>query len=251
MVRFLLSLVGCAIGAAIIFVVWMAVHYFVYAPAKHAWNVYRMDAKNDRVWEEGIARVVRVEVELGTAERVETLGTEIICYEGYFAQTQTLKSELSSGLKPRSIGFEAVQAELPTGAVLDIELSWLCDTAFRVKPEELPYRLEHSTMYVVPPGSPAYCGFSSSRRAGPIHFQTDAGWVGHPHIVTIEERPLRSLATRADLGSSETPTIYSGFYRRWGLDMSPSSWSDKLDCWTGKPGQCDAAITRHCGKNPR
>jgi len=113
MVNFFLWAIALIVGIPAALVAYSAFITFVYYPkVKHPWNIKRMDAKNDLVWEEAIARVVTVEAELRTAERTEKLTTDVICYEGYFARPWSLKGGgPKTGIEPRSIGFEALQAE--------------------------------------------------------------------------------------------------------------------------------------------
>lgn len=248
MVKFILWTIGLIIGLPIAFVTYIAFMIFVYHPAYHSWSVKRMDAKNDRVWEEATARVVTVEASLTTPEGTEELTTDIICYQGYFARPLTpTGGPQETGNRPKSIGFESLQAELPTGATLDIDLRSLCSKAFSMDINDLPLRFEYNEMNIVAPDLSLYCKFPPHR--GTLH--TDAGEVSYPYIVAVKQQPLRTLVTRSDMGSSATPYISSGFARRWGLNMRRSSWKGGKGCWGGRSGQCNEAMTNYCGENPR
>lgn len=257
MVKFILWTIGLIIGVPTAFVAFNAFMVFVFYPWLHPRNVERMDAKNDLVWEEAIARIVTVEAELGTMEGTEKLTTDVVCYEGYFARAWNLKDGgPDTGFRPKSIGFEALQAVFPTGATLDIDLSYLCSKVFRMENNELPLKLGHNQTYIVAPELSLYCPFYNSEHSGRSKsnaLQTDAGWVGHPYIVAIEMRPLRTLATRSEMGSSEVPSVSSGFARRWewATRTGKSHWNAEKACWTDRVGRCDEALTYYCGKNPR
>lgn len=253
MAKFILWTIGLIIGVPTAFVAFNAFMIFVFYPWLHPWNVKRMDAKNDLVWEEAIARVVTVEAELGTTEHVVKLTTDVVCYEGYFATAWNLKNGgPETGIGPKSIGFEALQAKFPTGAMLDIDMWRLCDEALLMDIDELPLKVEYSNAQIVGPELSLYCSFPFFiSPSDETLLRTDVGWVSFPYIVSLEERPLRTLATRSDMGSSETPSIYSGFTRRWGSDMRRSNWKDDEGCWSGRIGSCDEAMTNYCGKNPR
>ncbi|MEM9394596.1 MAG: hypothetical protein AAGA38_12100 [Pseudomonadota bacterium] len=217
MVRVLLWALGILVGVSVSVVAFGAFMHFVFHPAKHQWNVHRMDARNDQVWEEGVARIVTVAAELEGSDASETVKSEIVCYEGYYARPWSLKlGATSSGMAPTSLEPEALQAEFPTGATLDISLRSLCNTVFVETSQELPQKFEHNQINIVAPDLSLHCQFNAFRsHSGEFALRTDAGWVGHPSIVAIEERPLKSVSTRSDLGSSETPSVYSGFARRW------------------------------------
>ncbi len=58
MTKIILWIIGIVVGVPLAVVTFGAFMLFVFNPSKHAWNIYRMDAKNDLVWEEAIARVV-------------------------------------------------------------------------------------------------------------------------------------------------------------------------------------------------
>lgn len=253
MAKFILWTIGLIIGVPTALAALSAFMVFVVYPLVHPWNVKRMDAKNDLVWEEAVARVVTVEAELGTKERTEKLTTNIVCYEGYFATAWNLKNGgPKTGIGPKSIGFETLQTKLPTGATLDIDLRWLCRTVFRTDADKLPLKLEYSNAQIVGPELSLYCSFPSATRRSAVNLlHTDAGWVRFPYIVAIREQPLQSLAKRSDMGSSETPSISSGFTRRWGIDMRESSWNDEKGCWGDRIGVCNETMTNYCGKNPR
>lgn len=254
MAKAVLWIVSIVVGVPAAIAVFGAFMIFVFYPAKHSWNVYRMDAKNERVWQEAVARVVTVEAELGTAERVKTLKSDVICYEGYSARAWNLKAGApTSGMATKSIGFETLQAEFPTGATLDIDLRFLCNSVFRMDINELPLKFRHNEINIVAPVLSLFCKFHNIGDTGTYALHTDAGWVGHPYIVAIEERPLRTLATRSDIGSSETPSVSSGFTRRWEgtYGRSPSYWKAEKACWTDQVGRCHEALTNFCGKTPR
>jgi len=253
MVKFLLWTIGLIIGVPIAILALNVFLIYVVYPWTHTWNVSRMDAKNDLVWEQAVARVVTVEAKLGTKERTETLTTNIVCYEGYFATAWNLKNGgPRTGSGSKSIGFETLQTKLPTGGTLDINLRWLCREAFRTDVDELPLKLEYSDAHIVGPEQSLYCKFhSATRRSAANILHTDAGRVSFPYIVALKEQPLRSLATRSDMGSSETPSISSGFTRRWGTDMRRSDWKSEKGCWGDGSGVCNETMTNYCGKNPK
>ncbi|MCG7522764.1 hypothetical protein [Ruegeria sp. Ofav3-42] len=250
--KVILWIIGIAIGVPALVVAFGAFMLFVFYPAKHALNVYRMDAKNERVWEEGTARVVTVEAELRTTSGIEELETDIICYQGHFARPWTLKNGAPrTGVTPTSVGFESLQVDFPTGATLDIDLYNLCVEAFRTETPKMPIKLEFSDMFVVAPELKLYCSFKLPNRLSEKFFQTDAAWVSYPRIVSIDERLLKSTTTISEMGSSEVPLIGSRFGRRWGLDFHRSNWSSEKQCWTGRIGQCDEEMNNYCGTNPR
>lgn len=142
--KIVLWIIGIFVGVPVLVVTFGAFMIFGFYPAQHAWNVHRMDAKNDRVWEEAVARVVTVEAELGIEAGIQTIRTDIACYEGYYARPLSLKSGApTSGLAPKSVGFETLQAELPTGAILDINLRSLCYTVFHTDISSLPLKFRH------------------------------------------------------------------------------------------------------------
>lgn len=245
------------VGVPVAVVLFGAFVLFAFYPAQHAWNVFRMDAKNDRVWENAIARVVTVEAKLGSEDRVDTLKTDIICYEGHWARPFDMKAGApATGIAPKSIGFEVLQADFPTGAILDINLRFLCAHAFNSKVKDLPLKFRYDQINILAPDLSLYCPFSYNRRSDEFAIQTDAAWVSHPHIVAIKEQPLRNLATRTDMGTSQTPSTTSGFSRRWNeINRSRRSgrgaWRAKQACWTDTVGRCHEALTRYCGKNLR
>ena len=250
--RAILWIIGIVIGVPVLVFALGAFMLFVFYPAKHALNVYRMDAKNERVWEEGIARVVTVEAELGTISGVEKLESDIICYQGHYARPWTLKNGApKTGVTPTSVGFESLQVDFPTGATLYIDLYHLCVEAFRIDTNEMPLKLDSSDMFIVAPELEMYCSFRLPNRLSEKFFQTDAAWVSYPKIVGVTERPLNSTTTISEMGSSETPLIGSRFGQRWGLEFRRSNWRSAEQCWTDRLGQCDEAMTNYCGNNPR
>ncbi|WP_170766348.1 hypothetical protein [Ruegeria lacuscaerulensis] len=250
--RAILWIIGIVIGVPFLVVALGAFMLFVFYPAKHALNVHRMDAKNERVWEEGIARVVTVEAEIRTTSGVEKLESDIICYQGHFARPWTLKNGApKTGITPTSVGFESLQVDFPTGATLYIDLHHLCVEAFRIEIKKMPLKLDGSDMFVVAPELKLYCSFRLPNRLSEKFFQTDAAWVSYPKIVSIDERLLKSTTTISEMGSSEVSLIGSRFARRWGLDFHRSNWRSDKKCWTDKTGQCDEAMNNYCGTNPR
>ena len=256
MKKAVLWIVGLVVGVPIAVVTFGAFMLFAFYPAKHAWNVYRMDAKNDRVWEDAIARVVTVEAKLGSEESVNTLETVIVCYKGYWARSWNLKAGApASGIGPKSIGFEVIQADFPTGATLDINLRFLCNRVFQDDIKGLPLKFRYNEINIVAPELSLYCPFHYNQRSDEYAVQTDAGWVSHPYIVSVKKQPLRNLAARADMGTSETPSVSSGFAMRWrGITETGrgrSHWKSEMACWTDGFGRCNEALTRYCGKNPR
>jgi len=257
MAKVVIWIVIIVVAVPVALVTYVAFDLYVYRPAKHSWNVSRMDAENDQVWEEAVARVVTVEVELGTSQRVRTLKTDVVCYEGYFAKAWDLKAGgLRTGISAKSIGFEAFQAEFPPGATLDIDFTFLCRDVFRMESNELPLKLVRNGIYIVAPELSLYCQFSNTGRSGRSTsnaLQTDVGWVGYPTIVAIKMRPLRTLATRSDMGSSEVPSAPLGFSRRWdrATRFHKSHWNVEKTCWTDNQRRCSETLTSYCGKNLR
>ena len=170
MAKFILWTIGLIVGVpTAILALNIFLVYAVY-PWTHTWNVKRMDAKNDLVWEEAVARVVTVEAKLRIKERNETLTTTIVCYEGHFATAWNLKNGgPKTGIGPKSIGFETLQTKLPTGATLDIDLRWLCRTVFRTDADKLPLKLEYSDAQIVGPELSLYCSFPSATRRSAVN----------------------------------------------------------------------------------
>ncbi|MEO9516918.1 MAG: hypothetical protein ABJH45_00205 [Paracoccaceae bacterium] len=254
MSKALLWIIGILIGVPAAIVAFLAFLLFVFYPLQHSWNVYRMDAKNDRVWQEGIARVVTVEADLGGGKDIKTLTAQVVCYEGYFAKPFRLKSGAPRTRQgPRSVGFETLQGKFPTGATVDINLRFLCNRVFSTQDIELPLKFKHNEAAIVAPELSLYCRFRNKGTTSPYAIHTDAGWVGHAYITAIEKRDLSSLTTRSEMGSSETPSITSGFTRRWpwAFGSHSSGWKAKDACWTGRAGVCNEALTNFCGKNPK
>ena len=254
MTKIILLAIGLIVGVPAVLVALSAFQIFVFNPWQHLRNVERMDAKNDLVWEESVARVVTVEAELRTMDRTEKLTVDVVCYEGNFATAWSLKgSGQKTGIGPKSIGFEALQAELPTGGTLDIDMWRLCDEALLMDIEELPLKVEYSNAHIVGPELSLYCRFYPSRASGSILINTDAARVGYPYIVALEERPLQTLATRSEMGSSETPSVSNGFARRWewATRTGKSHWNAEKACWTDNVGRCSETLTNYCGINRR
>lgn len=210
-----------------------------------------MDTKNDLVWEEAVARVVTVESEVGTKEGPETLATNIVCYEGYFATKWNLKSGgPKAGVRPKSIGFETLQAKLPSGGMLDLNLFKLCDQALLMDINELPLKVRRSRLNVVAPELSLYCSFPFNRRPDVPRIYIGKRWVTYPYIVALEELPLRSLASRSDMGSSEMSANYGSLWYRWERYMRRSNWKSDKKCWGGNSGGCNETMTNYCGRKP-
>ncbi len=213
-----------------------------------------MDAENALLWEAAIARVVTVEVELRTAERRERLTTDVVCYEGYFARPWNFKyGGPTTGFEARSTGYEALEAELPTGASLFVGMRGLCRKALLMDMdiEELPKEIGFTTVKVVAPELLLYCpsprGYMDQRLT---LVYTDALTVSLPEIVALEEWPLRTVVARADLISDDRGWSSESF-RRWGDELSKSHWKDGEGCWSDRVGQCSEELTNYCGANPR
>jgi len=118
--------------------------------------------------------------------------------------------------------------------------------------EALPLKVDLSIAQIVAPELSLYCSFPFYlRRSRQSLLFTDAAIISFPYIVALEEQPLRTLATRSEMGSSETPSISYGFTRRWGSDMRRSDWKDDKGCWSGRVSQCNDEMTNYCGTNPR
>lgn len=251
MIKLILWAVGLIIVVPTAMVAYTAFAFYIYYPWQHPRNIERMDAKNDVVWEEATARIVTVETELGTAEGTEKLSTEVVCYEGYFATKWSIKSGApKTGFGPRSIGFETLQAKFPTGATLLIDFRRLCDDAIQLEIDKVPLKVRYSTMNIAAPELSLYCSFSFNRNYNVTRIYRADEWVSYPYIVALEDRPLRSLATRSEMGSSEKPSIYFGFARQWGSDMSRSDWKEDKECWDDNVGRCNEEMTNYCGKMP-
>ena len=252
--KVVLWVLGLAVAIPVALVALVAFVFFAVFPAMHAWNLHRMEGKNDQVWENATARVVTVETQLGTKDNLTPHSADIICYEGYYATPWTLKDGgPKTGFKPMSVGFEALQAPFPTGATLDISLRFLCGAVFRTQTTDLPFKYRFNQMDIVAEDLQLTCRFNNLHQDREFAFETDAGRAGHPYIVAIDERPLRNVATRADMGSAETPSVSSGFTRRWewALGKGRSYWRADSSCWTNTIGRCNDALTQYCGKNPR
>ncbi len=214
-----------------------------------------MDAKNDLVWEEAVARIVTVEVELKTAERTEMLTTDVICYEGYYARPWNLKNGgPTTGFEARSTRYEALEAALPTGASLFVGIRGLCRKALLIDVDikELPQEIGFNTVKVVAPELLLFCSFPRGYRDQRTTLvYTDALTVSLPEIVALEDRPLRTVVARADIISDDRGWSSESF-RRWGRDLRRSNWEDDKDCWnTSVGGQCSEIMTNFCGANPR
>ncbi|MEO0915572.1 MAG: hypothetical protein AAFY31_01075 [Pseudomonadota bacterium] len=252
MKRAILWVVGIVVGVPLAIVTLIAFMLFVFYPLQHAWNVRAADSRNANVWDESTARVVTVEVTVHSEVGPETLQTDVVCHRGHFARPWTLKSGApATGVAPRSIGSEALEADFPTGAQLFVELRFLCHRVFREEVLDPPWQLKNSQMYVFSSQDSLYCSFSDIGRGGNYVLQTDAARVEHPIIVAISEKPLASVATLADLGTSETPSTSAEFARTWGREMRRSNWHKEKACWTGRAGVCSDVMTRACGANPR
>ena len=64
MAKALLWVLGILVGVPAAVVAFFVFMLFVFYPIQHAWNVYRMDAKNDVVWANDLARIATVEIKL-------------------------------------------------------------------------------------------------------------------------------------------------------------------------------------------
>lgn len=244
---------GVVVGLPAAVIAFGILRVFVFYPVQHAWNVHRMDAKNAGVWEDANASVVTVEAELGTKKGVETLKTEIVCYKGYYARAWSPKSgPPETGLAATSIGFEALQAELPSGGTLDISLRSLCSQVDRVDWEKLPVVLTNNGINIVAPDLSLYCRFGYTGAIHEFALQTDAVWVGYPYVTAIEERPLRTLASLSEMGSSDSPFVSSAFAQRWegSIGKGHGRWKSREACWTDQLGLCHEALTNQCGRIP-
>lgn len=228
---------------------------YIFYPGIHTWNLSRMDAKNEQVWRDATARVVTVEVALNISGRAEIFTTDIVCYDGYYARPWNLKSGgPETGKRPISIGFEALQAKLPTGAVLDVDLGALCFEVFREDAREVPIRLTRFESHILDTNLLRYCRFDNYKSGANTHqSQTGATWRGRPQIVAIEERLLRDLVMPSDMETPQRRNSSHDFIRRWGgrdFGWKPSRWRAEEACWTGRDG-CSEVMTKHCGKDSR
>lgn len=188
-------------------VAFLAFVYFVYDPPRHAWNVYRMDVRNDLIWEHDLARVATLAVDVETDGDVERLTTEIICYDGYWARPWSIKTgPPATGRGGRSAGPELLQADLPSGEILVVDVHYLCRAVLHETPVDLPLEPSSPEVYLIWPEIGRYCAYPFERTVAlGAARQTPVGLIGYPRVVATEERPLRDLVRQDDLSSYVEP----------------------------------------------
>lgn len=261
MKKFILWSLAVLIGLPVLLATFLAFVLFIFFPLQHKWNVYRADAGNDRAWEEADARIVTVAIDILSAGETETATTDIACYRKHWAKPLGIKSGApSKGISPTSVRTPILVTKLATGGIAEVRLSSACIIAFEENGGSLP-RLKHvNRAFIGAPGLPSYCWFSGFRlQDEDILFETTAVTLSYPRIIAIEERPLRSVANRPFVGSSDVnfrpwprsnhqPVSFSG---QQGKDLRSARWDAERSCWSSRSDQCDQELTRYCGANPR
>lgn len=246
-------ILALVIGLPLVIAMWAAFFLFVFFPAQHVLNVWRMDAKTAKLWETAEAQVVTISAQIASDAGVDVLENQIICYDGYFARPLSLKAGApTAGESPRSVGVQALIGEFPTGGILDMDFSLLCNRVQRGGIGALAQGLEPRELHIVAPTRDQYCKFNPRQAGRSEVLRTEGGWVSNPEIKSLRTRPLREVATLADLGTTDSRKTPTSFSRRWGWspDRKFSIWSAEEQCWKADGRTCDDELTRICGGKP-
>ncbi|MEM6407033.1 MAG: hypothetical protein AAF700_01310 [Pseudomonadota bacterium] len=253
MKRPLIWIFAIVLGLPLVLAMWAAFFFFIVFPAQHAFNVWRMDTKTAKLWETAEAQVVMIEAQLASDDGGERIENRIVCYSGYFARPWTLKDGApKAGPTVRSVGEQALIAELPTGGVLDADFPFLCRQVLRGGIGGLVQDLQPSDLHVVAPRLEQHCRFPRDDSSGSELLRTEAFWVSRPEITSITTERLRDVVPLEALGSTDTRQTPSRFSERWTWPRSEghSSWDQDKQCWALNGLSCDEALTRICGGAP-
>lgn len=248
MKRVILWSIAILVGIPLAFIAVLAFLFFVFYPLEHRWNLHKAGNLNDQVWEDSTARIATVEVQITGDGQTRTLSKDIVCYQGNFARPWNLKDgRPARGVTSHSTGPEALEVDFDKGASLYIDLQFMCGRVGRDAGLALPHIYEFSQMYIVGLSGTLYCSFRDTDLTRPFVIDTAAVQVSRPTIISVTEKPLRSVAAREDMEPAQTPSVTSGFKRRWGIDIRRSNWREADACWSDRVGRCSNEMTRSCG----
>lgn len=231
---YLILLLSVFVGVPLAIAGFAAFSFFVYSPLLHKWHVYRMDAKNDVVWVEEIAKVATVEMELYAGDASKTLSQDIICFQGHWARPWTMKGgPPHTGEGPMSVGLEALETEWVDGSVLFVSFRRFCRHLYREDSSNLPANIKEVEVALLPRDLSFRCRYPRHKATDRYIMVTDAGKLGYPTVVSINDAPLKSVATREQVGSSQVSRFNSILGKRYGLVKTASPRKDEDPCQAG------------------
>ncbi|MCY4334675.1 MAG: hypothetical protein OXC60_08390 [Litoreibacter sp.] len=253
MKRPLIWILALVLGLPLVLAMWGAFFLFAVFPLQHVYNTWRMDAKTAKLWETAEAQVITLSAQLASDAGGERIENRIICYNGHFARPFTLKAGAPfAGNTPRSVGEQALIAQLPTGGVLDVDFPLLCNRIMRGGIGALVQDLTPNDVYIVAPSLEQQCAFPREGHSSAELLRTEAFWVSRPEITTITTQRLRDVVPLDALGSTDTRQTPARFSERWTWAQfeGDSKWKPDENCWAPRGLQCNAELTRICGGAP-